>query len=229
MAFRRLVAPRAFPDAGALTSDMVGVGMLFAAEPNDAPNIEDTLYFASRAGLLGDDFRVLSVLCTWLGVHVRHVNADRLTMLVRADSSVRVRAFWCAVAKWNQADRRFMRLAKVYRGPRHDALSTGQSFQLQRHGEDPRFEGTPFRVDAKLLRERSGDVMTEAELAARHPMYRWRLAIGPSFRADLWAHLERDSSLGPSELARRAYSSIGAAWSAKRDFQVWREAGAKSG
>lgn len=222
MAFRRLVSPSSPPDAHQLTADMVGIGMLFGADPTDAPNIEDTLYFASREGLVAEDFRVLAVLTTWLGVHLRHVNADRLTTLVRQERAAKVRAYWAAVARWHRKDARFKRLAAGYRGPRQDALAVGQDYQLRRHGEDARFEGSSFRVDAKLLRDRSGDVMTEAELAAHHPVYRWRLVIGPTYRADLWAELERDPSLSASEAARRAYSSFGAAWLARRDFVVWR-------
>ncbi len=44
------------------------------------------------------DLRVLSVLTTWLGLHSPWINADRLTRIVTARESPRVRAYWSAVA-----------------------------------------------------------------------------------------------------------------------------------
>src|SRR5205809_11625 len=84
-----------------------------------------------------------------------------------------------AFAPWKQTDRRFRRMAALYRGPRVDLLAAGQTFQIRRHGEDPRFAGGPIRTDARLLRDRRADVMTPEELAQRHPAYRWRIIIGP--------------------------------------------------
>ncbi len=220
MAFKRAILPAEIPDRDALTRDMVGIGMLFGGEGNDKANIEDTLLFASVAGMEKDDFRVLSVLCTWLGVHARAVNADRLIRLVEASTSPRVRLFWAAFGHWQLKDRRFQRLPELHKGPRQDLLPTGAEFQIRRLGEDPRFAGSPLRVDAKLLRDRPSDVLTPQELAAMHRAYYWRVLIGPSYRADLWAALERREGKSLSDLARQAYASIGAAWEARRDFQI---------
>ena len=45
-----------------------------------------------REAMERDDLRVLAVLVTWFGVHAPWVNADRLTRLVSAHPSKRVRA-----------------------------------------------------------------------------------------------------------------------------------------
>ena len=83
MAFSRSEALGNRSDDGTLTSDMVGIGMNFAAKPTrDAP-IEETLVHASEVGMVEHDHRVLAVLTTWLGIHHGYVNADRL---VRAAS-----------------------------------------------------------------------------------------------------------------------------------------------
>jgi hypothetical protein len=42
--------------------------------------------------------------------------------------------------------------------------------------------------------------------------------IGPSYRADMWAALETDPELSPTELARQTYGSFATAWQVKRDF-----------
>jgi hypothetical protein len=224
MAHSRALAPAQAPSTDALTADMVGIGMLVGGEASRDPNIEDTLLFASVEGMERDDLRVLAVLVTWFGVHSSRVNADRLTRLVALQESKRVRAFWSALAHWRSTDRRFARLARGYRGPRVDLLTTGTGFQVRRHGEDPRFAGSRLRAPANVLRDRPADVLTPAELAARHSAYRWRLVIGPTYRADMWAALEREPSLSAAALARTAYGSFATAWQTRRDFEAWRTA-----
>jgi hypothetical protein len=222
MAFKRALIAAAPPEADALTANMVGIGMNFGATPNPDANIEDTLVYASDDGMEKTDFRVLAVLITWLGIHAERVNVDRLAKIVRAKSSPRVRAFWSAVGRWLRKDRRLARLAAVYRGPRVDLLSTGTDFQVRRHGEDPRFERTPLRVPANLLRDRTADVLPPSELARRHAAYRWRVMIGPTYRADMWAAIERDPQLSATALARRTYGSFATAWHVRRDFVLLR-------
>jgi hypothetical protein len=195
MGFSRALAPVARPQGDALTSAMVGIGMGFAAEPSaQEPNIEDTLLFASIEGAEKNDLRVLAVLVTWFGLHHPWVNADRLTKLADGVESPRVRALWSALARWESKDRRFARLAKTYRGPRIDLLPVGTEFQIRRHGEDRRFIRSPLRVPANVLRDRKEDVLTPSDLARRHRSYRWRVTMGPSYRADLWAALEAGRS-----------------------------------
>jgi hypothetical protein len=220
MVFRRLHQPAAFLSGDALTSAMVGIGMNFAAPPALDVNIEDTLLAASLEGMERDDFRTLAVLTTWLGVHVAHVNADRLIKLVVAHPAQRLRAYWAAVAHWHSKDHRLARLAKAYRGPRMDLLAVGTDFQVQRAGEDPRFLGSPLRVPANVLRDRVADVLTPSQLAQRHPAYRYRVQMGPSYRADMWAVLEHAPDTSASDLARAAYGSFATAWNAKLAWAV---------
>lgn len=219
MSFSRTLAPAPM-GADALTSAMVGIGMKFAAPAAPEPNIEDTLLFASIEAMDNDDLRVLAVLVTWFGVHAPRVNADRLTRLVAVQKSDRVRAFWSALARWQIKDRRFARLAKVYTGRRIDLLPTGTDFQVKRHGEDPRFEGSALRVPANILRDRPGDVLEPAELARIHHAYRCRVMIGPTYRADMWAALEADPTLPAADLARKTYGSFATAWQVRRDFAL---------
>jgi len=55
------------PSANALTYDMVGIGMNFAARQARDPNIEDTLLYASADAIEKPDLRTLAVLVTWFG------------------------------------------------------------------------------------------------------------------------------------------------------------------
>ena len=205
-----------------LTSAMIGIGMNFAGNADAQANIEDTLLFASVAAMEGDDLRTLAVLVTWFGVHEPWVNADRLIKLVDTRRSRRVRALWSALARWQGRDRRFVRLIGLYRGPAMDLLAVGTDFQIRRHGEDPRFEGSALRVPANVLRDRNADVLAPAELARRNPAFRYRVMMGPSYRADMWATLEAEPQLSAAELARRTYGSFATAWNVRKAFATLR-------
>jgi hypothetical protein len=228
MPFSRAVAPVAALEPDVLTAAMVGIGMNFAAPAARNPNIEDTLLFASIQGMENDDLRVVDVLVTWFGIHAPWVNVDRMTRLVSGTKAPRVRALWSALARWQSKDRRFARLAKVYAGARLDLLATGTNFQIKRHGEDERLAGGPLRVPANVLRNRQADVLTPPALAKRHSAYRLRIMIGPSYRADMWAELERDPGLSAAELARRTYGSFATAWHIRRDFGLLLTSGESS-
>jgi hypothetical protein len=224
MGFRRNQNPPSPLDGEALTSAMTGIGMNFAAHPLANANIEDTLLAASIAGMEQEDYRVLSILVTWLGVHSAWINVDRLTQLVANHSSDRIRAFWAGVALWLIKDRRFVRLSQCHRGARLDLLATGTTFHIHRSGEDLRLADGPLRVPAGILRDRPSDVLTPVELARVHGTYRRRILLGPSYRADMWAELESNPGLAAAELARRTYGSFATAWHVRHDWQLLEEA-----
>ena len=218
MGHGRAIAAVAPTSVDELTANLVGIGMLVGGEGSAAPNIEDTLLFASVEGMLRDDLRVLAVLVTWFGVHAARINADRLTRLVEMEGSARVHAFWDGLARWRASDRRFARLVHGEHHARVDLLRSGTAFQLARHGEDPRFAGSWLRVPANVLRDRPDDILSPAELAERHEAYRWRVIIGPTYRADMWAALQAVPCLNAADLARRAFGSFATAWQVKKDF-----------
>lgn len=222
MAYKRPTSSDVPLEGDALTSAMVGIGMNLAGKAAKEPNIEDTLLSASVCGMEEDDLRVLAVLVTWLGIHHPWINADRLLRAVRSQQTPRVLAFWGAVGHWLRKDRRLARLTGVYRGPRLDLLRTGTDFQIQRHGEDPRFMGSPLRVPLGVLRDRAADVLTPRELAKRHHIYRLRIVIGPTYRADMWGALDRQPGLSLAALARIAYGSFATASQVKHDWILLR-------
>lgn len=91
---------------------------------------------------------------------------------------------------------------------------------MKRRGEDERLEGTVLRVPAGVLRDRPKDVLGPAALAKKHSAYHYRVLIGPSYRADMWAALTKDREISAAELARRTYGSFATAWGVKRDWEV---------
>lgn len=221
MAHKRVLMPSEFATGDKLTSDMVGIGMRFASSPpSSEPNIEDTLVAASIEGIVHEDYRVLSLLVDWFGIHVERVNVDRLAKMVRLIEDVRVKAFWKALAQWQKRDWRLKKLQKVYTKPRLELMGEGTSFQIERHGEDRRFVGTVLRVPNKLLRHRPEDIEAPQELAKRHRGYHYRIMIGPSYRADMWGLIERHPEFTPAEIARQSYGSFPTAWETRRDWMI---------
>jgi hypothetical protein len=207
-----------------LTAQMTGIGMNFAVHPRADADIEATVVHASACGMADGDLRVLSVLTTWLGVHHARVNADRLVRFVAAHASERVHAYWAAVAAWLRHDRRFLRLARAYRGAPVDVLPAGTDFQIKRRGEDERFTGSRLRVPRGTLRDREDDVLSPEALVRHHAGYRNRVLMGPTWRADAWTVLERAPDLSVAEVARRVACSFATAWQAAQDFRLLRTA-----
>ena len=220
MSYNRAIVPAAYASKDALTKDMVGIGFLFAEHGSKNPNIENTLIAASLEGVDGEDYRTLSLLVDWLEIHSERINTDRLTHLVLTLNSERTRCFWTAIAQWLKKDRRFKKIEMAFRGPRLDLLSTGSEFLVKRSGEDQRFSGTSIRVPQKTLRHRPKDILSPHQLARCHSIYRSRLIIGPTYRADMWAIVETEPGISAAELARRSYGSFATAWQVKRDWNV---------
>jgi len=220
MAYKRRIASTELLRGESLTKAMAGIGMLFAVKPASEVNIEDTLLAVSVEGMEYDDLRVLAVLATWIKIHHTWINVDRLIRAVSNAQSERVRAFWTATAEWQRKDRRFARMRSAYTGPRIDVMRSGTDFQIKRKDEDLRFKGTCLRVPASVLRDRDSDVVQPAELSRIHKTYRFRVLMGPTYRADMWSALESDPSLSVSELARRTYGSFATAWQIKQDYSI---------
>lgn len=205
----------------ALRSLGIRVGSTPASrEPAD---IELTLTSAVEEAL-PRDYRLLAVLVTWLEMHHARVNVPRLGRVVKGNAarSPLVSAFWAAIGHWLGAqDTRWLAMKRLYVGKTLD-LDDAEitTMQLQRAGADPRFAGSPLRVHAKLLRSRAADVDTSEQLAARHPLYRKRLELGASYRADVWYALERDPQATPAQIARKVGCSYETARSVAEDFRL---------
>ena len=217
MGFRRVVEPRTLPEGAALSAAMAGVGLAVAAAPDYAAPIEDTLFAVSNEGMERDQLRELALLTTWWSMHAPFVNADRLFELVKRSGTARVRAYWAALARARKSDPRFLRFAPLAPDEEVHLLRVGSLFQLSRRGEDPRFSGGVLRVPEGVLRARDADVLSPERLARNHRTYRARVLMGPSYRADMWAALERTPGLSVSALARETYGSIATASRVKRD------------
>jgi hypothetical protein len=219
MGFKRSILPERLAKGDELTQDLAGIGILVGNTRSEDPNIENTVFAASVEGM-GGDLRTLSLLVDWLDVHVDRLNADRLINIAKASDSNRVRCFWKAVAQWKDSDSRLKRLLKIYRGPRLDVLNAGSDYLIKRHGEDERFAKSGIRVPITTLRRRPKDILAPEELARIHHSYKIRIVIGPTYRADMWATLEKSGLLPASQLARKAFGSFATAWQVLHDWSL---------
>ncbi len=225
MSFKRKITPSKSLTGLELDQALVSIGIRLATEPSKAIfNIEDVLLSASIEGICDEDYRVLGLLTDWIEVHGRLINLDRLAKLISLVDNGKVRRFWKAISQWQVRDSRFKKLGKLAKTKgRQPLIEVGGDFLIKKNGEDERFRGTALQVPNLTLRRRLGDIQPPQSLARMNPFYHFRLMIGPSYRADLWALLSRNRELTPTELARLAYASFATAWSVKRDFQIFEE------
>jgi len=221
MSFNRKSIPDVFPEKDELTRQLVSIGFLFASDQSaKEPNIEDVLLAASMEGLQGD-FRTLCLLVDWVSIHLKQINIDRLTSVLRQLDDKRLRAFWSGIAYWQRKDPRMAKLRRIYRGPRIPLQSKNViQFHLKRDGEDERFQGSSFLVPAKVLRHRITDIATPEWVAKNHLAYRYRIIIGSTYRADMWARLRVNPKASPSELAQLSYGTYQTARQACLDYKI---------
>jgi hypothetical protein len=64
-------------------------------------------------------------------------------------------------------------------------------------------EGVDRFLAEQALRVGAFDVLDPATLCRRHRAWRYRVVMGPSYRADMWAALEAEPDLSAAEPARR--------------------------
>lgn len=228
MPFSRVQPAR--PSGHGLDAALRSIGARIGRGASDGPpaDIEATLLAAVERAL-PRDFRTLGVLLAWLAEHQARVNVPRLgRMLRRGSAQPIVRAFWSAVGTWLKAhDIRWRPIERVYQGKPLDLDDAEVTrIQLARVGPDPRFVGSALRVHAKLLRSRPQDVDTPEQLAARHSVYRKRIEIGPSYRADVWSALEQHPDATPAQVAREVGCAYETARATAEDFRLWMRAAA---
>ena len=218
MAFKRRLSPIG-RDNQDLEGRLAGLGMAVACAPIPDANIEDTLLEAVQHGMEADDLRILGLVTAWLERYHAWVNADRIIRRLQSSAPPRTTAYWISRAQSWATDIRWKRLRQSATEP-VDLLAVGTTFQVARHGEDPRFQGTVLRVPKGTLRDRPGDVEPAHQIALRHPCFRWRIVVGPGYRADCLALVQAHPTITPAELARRTYASFATAWAVVRDVRL---------
>ncbi|HMO18314.1 MAG TPA: hypothetical protein PKA63_06335 [Oligoflexia bacterium] len=223
MSYKREILPNVLPGEKELTSALIGIGIKLSGRAEYNQNIENVLFSASLEALNGD-YRLLSLLVDWIAIHSDRILVDRLYHLVNILGEEKQKAFWSGVACWKSNDPRFSKLKKIYKGNRIELLGAGTKFQVSSKGEDPRFKHSPILVANQTLRHRPSDIMKPEMLAKKHLAYYYRIIIGSTYKADMWAALELKPDLNISQLAKLTYGSFATAWRVKQEWELIRQA-----
>ena len=219
-----------------LNSDLRAIGFnLGAGKKSTDPNIEAVIISASIEAVNNKDNRIAGLLVDWISLHYLRINVDRLTKLVfsLSDSDYKfVKIFWCANAqRFFIKDQRFKRLSELYRGRRINFADRfakkGQkkvtNLLIEIKGEDERFKRTCIRVPKAYFSERPKQIFPVSVIAKNHLPYRYRVMMGPSYRADLWALLDNDPNISAYALGKKAHCSYRSAYIAKKDYELLKE------
>ena len=216
-----------------LDSDLRAIGFnLGGGKKSTDPNIEASLISASIEAVNNKDNRIAGLLVDWITLHYLRVNVDRLTKFVFSlnDSDYKfVKIFWCANAqRLFLKDQRFKRLSELYSGKRLNFadrfVKKGQErvtkVLIEIKGEDERFKRTCIRVPKGYFSERPHQIFPVSVIAKNHLSYRYRVMMGSSYRADLWALLDSDPNISAYALGKKAYCSYRSAYIAKKDYEL---------
>ena len=216
-----------------LDSDLRAIGFnLNGKKKSIDPNIEASIISASIEAVNNKDNRMGGLLVDWITIHYLRVNVDRLTKFVfsLSDSDYKfVKIFWCANAqRLFIKDQRFKRLSELYKGRRVNFadrfIKKGQQkvtkMLIEMKGEDERFKRTCIRVPKGYFSERPHQIFPVSVIAKKHLPYRYRVMMGSSYRADLWALLDSDSNISAYALGKKVQCSYRAAYMVKKDYKL---------
>ena len=216
-----------------LDSDLKAIGFnLNCKKKSIDPNIETSIISASIEAVNNKDTRIGGLLVDWITAHYLRVNVDRLTKFIFSLSNSEykfVKIFWCANAQRLFAkDQRFKRLSQLHKGRRinlADRFSKNREQKvtkmlIEMKGEDERFKRTCIRVPKGYFSERPHQIFPESVVAKNHLPYRYRVMMGPSYRADLWALQDSDPNISAYALGKKAHCSYRAAYIAKKDYEL---------
>ena len=222
-----------------LDSDLRTIGFNINSKKKSIdPNIEASIISASIEAVNNKDNRIGGLLVDWITVHHLRINVDRLTKFIFSLSDIEykfVKIFWCANAQRLFAkDQRFKRLSLLYTGRRINFadrfVKKGEKkvtkMLIEIKGTDDRFKKTCIRVPKGYFSERPHQVFPVSIIAKNHLPYRYRVMMGSSYRADLWALLDCNPNISAYALGKKTHCSYRTAYMAKKDYELLK---AKSG
>lgn len=216
-----------------LDSDLLAIGFNVNCKKQSInPNIESAIISASVEAVNNKDTRIGGLLVDWITAHYLRINVDRLTKFIFSLDSREykfVKIFWCANAqRLFTKDQRFKRLSNLYRNKRVNFADRFINTKAQKvtkmlikiKGEDERFKKTCIRVPKGYFSKRPHQIFPVSVIAKNHLTYRYRVIMGPSYRADLWALLEKNPHISAYALGKKVHCSYRAAYIAKKDYEL---------
>lgn len=184
-------------------------------------DIESTLL--DVIGTFTEDYRVASVLMSWIKVHGNHVIVEKLIKLHGKASNETGHSFsWMTlVAAWavECGYYKWRKLIKKENGPIYLYDPEVSESAILRKGLMPWLEPLGFRIPQNSLRIREADVLTPKELIQFNPQYRNRYIFGASWRADIITAIQNGVTT-PMEISRVVGCSYEPAYRISRDYML---------
>ena len=159
-------------------------------------DIEETLL--SIVGMFSEDYRLASVLLSWIKVHGNHVIVEKLAKIANRPEHGAVATTWLALAAAWAVEcgfHKWRKLARPVPGPVYFYAPDVSEAAIARKGLLSWPEPLGFRIPNSFLRIRESDVLTPAELIAVNPQYRNRYLYGASWRADIHVPVARQAGI----------------------------------
>lgn len=184
-------------------------------------DLEETLIRAAYEAR--GDFRVLSILLTWVTVHADYVIVEKFAKKRHTFEKIqgvnRVLDFMAAQAvvsgshKWKKILRTSPKRPEIPVDPE----LLGSSIQYQ--GADEELKQYGILIPKKLLRIRADDVLAPTELSKVNAQYKNRLLYGASWRADIITAIESGVK-NPNQISRLLGCSYEPAYRVFRDYRA---------
>ncbi len=178
-------------------------GDLSETDDSTRADIEQTLL--SVIGHLPEDYRLASILLSWIKVHGNYVIAEKLVKQIKRNpwrdsllpAWMTLAAAWaveCGYHKWKK-------LMFTLKPPVYFYAPEISEAAIARKGSIPWLDALGLRVPKDSFRVREGDVFSPEELIAANLQYKNRYLYGASWRADIITAVQRGIS-SPMEISR---------------------------
>lgn len=203
---------------------LTAIGFRLAGAETDSgdrgnADIESTLL--EVIGTFPEDYRIASVLMSWIKVHGNHVIVEKLAKLRdRAGKEAGQSFLWMTpVAAWavECGFYKWRKLVQKETGPVYLYDPEVSESAILRKGPLPWLEPLGFRVPRDSLRIRDADVLTPRELIQINLQYKNRYIFGASWRADIITAIQNGITT-PMEISRAVGCSYEPAHRISRDY-----------
>lgn len=206
--------------------DLIAIGFRLAGTEVDqikpeGVDIESTLLDVICA--FAEDYRIASVLMSWIKVHGNYVIVEKLIKLYEKACKEAAKPFpWMTlIAAWSVecGYNKWRKLVKKEVGPVYLYDPEISESAIRRKGLMSWLEPLGFRVPEKSLRIRETDVLTPKELIQFNPQYRNRYIFGASWRADIATAIQNGIAT-PMEISRAVGCSYEPAYRISHDYML---------
>lgn len=171
---------------------------------------------------LPDEYRLASVLLSWVKVHGNYVIVEKMMKRVRKESPDSALSRWMVlVAAWavECGYHKWKKLGAPLAGPIYFYAPEVSEAAIARKGAIPWLESVGFRVPRDSFRIRESDVLSPEELIAINRQYRNRYLYGASWRADIITAIQ-DGISSPAEISRVTGCSYEPAYRISQEYRM---------